>query len=110
MLTFDPLGPFHVWNRLLDKLDISPSRISYSLPHASRPSIPSCRIYDRESAKAFLEKEDERWVEANREQEPDPLDDDLEQAAKPAIRFWMFLIEALDAFRGAEDWLMKASC
>lgn len=89
-----------VWNQVLGRLEISLSHISYRLLLACEPLVSSChRIIDHRSANTFLEREDEMWVEVNRDaQELDPLNDDLERAVRPAIGFWLFPIEALDAY------------
>jgi hypothetical protein len=98
MLSFRPHGTVSIWNQLFNKLEIFAAHISYRLLLACRP-IPPCQINDRECANAFLEKEDEMWMEANRDaQELDPLNDDLERAVKPAFGFWLFPLDALDAF------------
>lgn len=108
MTTFDNHRTVQDWNQVLGTLGVCPPRhISYRLLLASEPRTPSCRrIIDRESANTFLEEEDERWAEGSRvAQELDSLNDDLERTVRPAVGFWLFPLEALDALaRDGKPW------
>ena len=98
MATFPRQDIFHFWTQLLHKFEISPTRISYRLLLASKPFPAFKRINDRGSANAWLQKEDDMWWEASKEDPHEPNSrPGMEQAVKPAIGFWLFPIEALDA-------------
>lgn len=101
MLSFNPHDMFHRWIQLLDRWQISPTKISYRLLLTSQPHCRQYRhIHDQDSANAWLQKEDDLWREALNQQpfEAGSQSRNRDQAVKPAIGFWLFHIDALGAF------------
>lgn len=106
--TFDPRGMIYKWLRLLDEWDVG-SRIniqyqflvSCSPGGSSNPGV----IFDRDSAAQWLVDEDDRWRERQRRDAhlitrrggrvPVERPEELEQAPRPAVGFWLFSVEAL---------------
>lgn len=98
-LTFHPQEMFHKWTQVLDKWAISPTHISYRFLVSCNPLIRH-NIDDRDSANAWLEKEEGFWRDA-RSKDPPELStesDNLEQGVQPAVGFWLFPIEAIGTF------------
>lgn len=117
----DPLSLFHRWQRLLKKWGISPSEIEYRLMLTFSPPGGQFPIFDQESAKRWVEKEDWEWtgkwrlddsvIDANLALRYFDITDrvtkypvgalhdkykseDLERAVRPAFGFWLFPMDA----------------
>lgn len=100
MKTFDSRHTLHDWNEVRARLGNPRHPISYHLLLASSNWATSGPIVDRKSVDALLEKEEEIWAEGSRGgEEFDPLNDDLERAVRPAVGFWLFPMDAMDALR-----------
>lgn len=117
----DPLGLLHQWQRILKKWDISPSGVEYRLMLSFSPPGSEFPIFDRESAKRWVEKEDWEWTgkwriddsvtnanlalryfDISDQVTQYPIgslhekykNEDLEKAVKPAFGFWLFPMDA----------------
>lgn len=106
MTTFHRHRTIQDWNEVLRMLGASPRHVSYRLLLASCQFTSSWPVTDRKSAYALLEKEEEIWADGSRGgREFDPLNDDLERVARPAVGFWLFNMDAMDALRrNREPW------
>lgn len=101
------------WLRLLKKWQISPEKVRYRffLSFDSRITVGGGNISDQVSAKAWLQKQEDQWngqgpddgflpkdVEAKwpvGAQDERYINEDLENAVRPAFGFWLFPLEAL---------------
>lgn len=92
-----------LWQQLLKKWGASPSNVKYRLYVAFEPHHEGDRIFNRTSAEAWLQKEDNVWnaIVEYPEQYPGAKlekykNEDLEKVVRPAFGFWLFPIESLD--------------
>lgn len=114
--SFDPRHTFRLWQQLLKKWGASPPKIEYRLLLAFEPTSDD-QIFDRGSAKRWLQKEDDAWtgklprgdgmfshlkfpIGAEHEKY---RNEDLERAVKPAFGFWLFPVEALGALEEGQN-------
>lgn len=116
-----PLRMLCIWQQLLRRWDISPTRTSYQFLLSFNPPFDPFEVHDLQSANKWVQKEDYEWT--GKWQIDDSVDgiwathklkdgsickhpitalygkninEDLEKAVKPAFGFWMFPIA--DAF------------
>ncbi|KAI1195948.1 hypothetical protein F5X97DRAFT_227837 [Nemania serpens] len=113
--TFDPRRMVCMWQELLHRWNIThqPNGTPvYRLMVSTTGDARSSDIVDRESAAEWLRHEDKRW-HSSQLRHADlikrvgynlPLEspEELEQAPRPAIGFWLFPIEAIGPVPGPE--------
>jgi hypothetical protein len=108
----DPRIIYNLWRHLLRLWGIEPAEqtsYKYLYGTTNRHSVDihdhgnaQVEVYDRDSAKIFLEKEDHAWKHPpGRESRFDA--EDLETAVKPAFGFWIFPIEAFGPLNKDEN-------
>ncbi|KAK9774921.1 putative 2EXR domain-containing protein [Seiridium cardinale] len=103
----NPRSLLDSWQRMLDTLDINPSRAQYRILLAFEPIGSQNAIFDRKSAEKWLQKEDDLWTGSHQPTGPfsslnlkkiapaqlGEFRQDQGEAVKPAIGFWLFPIE-----------------
>jgi hypothetical protein len=115
----DPRRIIHLWKQLLHNFGVLPSQIEYRF--CMGISQIGQGIYDHRSAERWLQKEDDQWTAAHPDPDPDQVVEnkknflswafdrlwkekktenktgDLAEVVQPAIGFWLFPVEMLDA-------------
>lgn len=104
-----------LWENLLEKFAVSAPQIEYRVFLGFVSSTTDSTVYDRESAKVWLQTEDDMWTGANRKVAFEDIathesikwpvgaetakykNEDLDNAVKPAFGFWLFPIDALSS-------------
>ncbi|KAK4696812.1 hypothetical protein P7C71_g1171, partial [Lecanoromycetidae sp. Uapishka_2] len=105
----------NIWRHALQRhriIQISPLGIEYRFLVAYDPTLARIQISDRESAKQWLQQDEDLWngLAPKEEGWPDlkwPVgaehedwkNEDLEKAVRPAFGFWLFPLEALGPLR-----------
>ncbi|KAI1123210.1 hypothetical protein F5Y10DRAFT_57614 [Nemania abortiva] len=113
--TPDPRQTVHRWQELLTrwKIQYEPQKApEYGIIVSTGYATGSKNIVSREAAAEWLRREEERWINGQQRHASRilaaghklPLEspDDLEKAPRPAIGFWVFPIEAIEALPGPE--------